>query len=128
MRPIEVRLERTGLAESRHEVHGVAVSETGEMLGAFGDPGLVAFWRSSMKPFQALPFVRDGGMEDEGFGASQLALACASHHGSSEHVDIVAGMLEAIGLTQDALACGPHRPLDESAARALDEAGRLPGR
>ena len=47
-----------------------------------------------------------------------LALACASHGGSPAHVAVVAEVLEATGLVEGALGCGPELPLDPRAAAA----------
>jgi L-asparaginase II len=81
-----------------------------------------------MKPFQAIPVVRDEVLTDLGLGKEELAVACASHHGLQDHVAAVRRILHAAGVSEADLACGPHRPLDEDAARALDEAGQLPQR
>ena len=128
MNPIEVRLERAGTVESVHEVHGAIVGPDGRRLEAFGDPGLVSFWRSAMKPFQALPIVESGVFETLGLGDPEIAIACASHHGTPANVAVVTRILDALGLDESALACGPHRPNGPEAAKALDAAGRLPGR
>ena len=128
MSAIEVRLLRNGAEESLHRVHGVLVEMGTEAPRALGDPGLEAFWRSSMKPFQALPLVEDGLFERLGLGSAELAIACASHHGTPAHLEAAGRILAASGLGEDDLACGPHRPMDEAAARALDRSGTLPGR
>jgi len=124
--PIAVRLTRAGATESVHEVHAVITGHGHEAVR--GDPGLHAFWRSSMKPFQAIPFVRDGAYAALRLGPPELALACASHHGTPRHVEHVSRILAAAAVDESGLACGPHRPLDEEAARDLDRQGILPGR
>ena len=125
---IEVVLERGGVSESSHVVDGVVHEIPSGETRVFGDGTAVPFWRSSMKPFQAIPVVTDGALDSLGLGDEALALGCASHHGTPRHVQIVESVLKALGLAQSALACGPHRPVDEAAARTLDEAGRLPER
>lgn len=125
---IRVVLERGGVPESEHEVHAVCCEAAGEGGSVFGDEGAAAFFRSSMKPFQAMPIARERVLDDLDLGPEALALACASHHGMPCHTEIVRGVLSSLGLEEEALACGPHRPVDASSARALDEAGRLPGR
>lgn len=137
MNPIRVRLERAGAVESVHEVHAVVV-EAAPAGGGFdpaadgtrswGDPRLTSFWRSSMKPFQALPLVRAGVLERLDLGDEELALACASHHGTDVHIQAVRRILDAAGVSEGALACGPQRPLDPHAARVLDASGEVPGR
>lgn len=139
MNPIRVDLIREGTTESSHLVAGVVVGsardgrhavpgDPGEGGRSFGNPALRAFWRSSMKPFQILPVMRAGTLERLGLGPEVLALACGSHHGMRRHVALVRSVLEAAGLGEEALACGPHRPFDPSAARRLEREGRSPGR
>ena len=90
MEPIRVTVDRAGTRESSHLVYGI-VHEAGSpgRRHAFGDPQLTAFWRSSMKPLQILPVVRDGVLGRLGLGAEALALACASHHGTARHLGVV---------------------------------------
>ena len=108
--------------ESSHRVHGVVVGlEDGEVK--CGEPDLLAYWRSAAKPFQALPVVQEGAAERFDFDAADLALCCASHAGTGDHVSRVRDLLERIGLSPAALACGPHRPYDDAAARALERSG-----
>ena len=129
MEPIRVTVDRAGTRESSHLVYGI-VHEAGSpgRRRTFGDPQLTAFWRSSMKPLQILPVVRDGVFGRLGLGAEALALACASHHGTPRHLQVVQSVIDAAGLTPDMFVCGPHRPFDDGAARGMDRAGRLPGR
>lgn len=111
-----------------HAVHGVIVG-TGEWEEIqFGEPETLAYWRSSMKPFQAIPVVEEGAAEAFGFEPPDLALCCASHRGTPGHVERAAAMLRRLGLEEAVLVCGPHPPADEGAARALLRAGREPGR
>jgi L-asparaginase II len=93
-----------------------------------GDPSLVTFWRSCAKPFQVMPLVATGGFDRVGWGDDELALACASHGGEPEHVAIVEGMLDDLGLEEGDLACGPQDPLAARGARLLREAGIRPTR
>jgi len=124
---MRVCLERAGEVESVHEVHAVVIAR-GEAADVRGDADRRAFWRSSMKPFQAIPVARNGVLEALGLGDVELAVACASHHGLPVHIEAARRILVAAGASERDLACGPHRPLDEDAARALDEVGRLPER
>lgn len=127
MKAIRVRLSRGGVPESEHEVHAVlAGSRGGER--SYGDPELRAYWRSSMKPFQALTVVGGGAAERFELGAEELAVLSASHHGTRRHLAVVEGILERIGMAPSALACGPHRPYDEEAADALTRSGEAPTR
>ena len=124
---IPVQLTRGGAVESVHAVHAV-ITGGGKPDRSWGDPERGAFWRSSMKPFQALPVARTGVLGDLGLGDAELAIACASHHATARHVETARRILEASGASCEHLACGPHRPVDVDAARELDLEGRLPER
>jgi len=110
--------------ESRHRVHAVVVGRTAGEEVRFGDPTILTYWRSSMKPFQALPLVEDGVTEALPLEPAELALCCASHAGSPDHVKAVADILERMGLDEGDLRCGPHPPLDREEARALARSGQ----
>jgi L-asparaginase II len=109
--------------ESRHHVHAVVVDDTGAVRGAAGDVTLATVMRSCAKPFQALPFVQSGALDELHWSSERLALACASHGGEPEHLAIVAEMLASIGLEEGDLACGPHEPLTRRGQKALKESG-----
>lgn len=117
LREGRVEVMRGGEVESTHSVHAVLAWPSGETC--YGDPGLTTFWRSSMKPFQALPLVVDGAAEALGLDDEALALCCASHAGLRRHVEGVARVLERVGLGAADLHCGPHRPFDDGAAREV---------
>ena len=105
--------------ESVHHGVVVAVDMSGEIVASAGDPERVVFFRSSAKPFQAIPLIESGAADAFGFTPAELALACASHYGSPEHQRQVAAMLGKIGLSEDYLQCGCSLPIDR------DEAARI---
>ncbi|HKK08671.1 MAG TPA: asparaginase [Gemmatimonadota bacterium] len=122
-----VRLLRAGETESEHRVHAVIVGhEPGEEI-QFGDPSRLAYWRSSFKPFQALPLVEDGVAEALGLESRELALCASSHAGRPEHVRLAASILERAGLSEADLECGTHPPYDDEAAREVLRSGESYG-
>jgi L-asparaginase len=80
--PLEVRLLRNGIAESLHRVHAVVCDQRGRQLMRAGDPQMLSFIRSGLKPFQAQVFVSSGAADAHGGGERALAIACASHDGN----------------------------------------------
>ncbi|HEU5210449.1 MAG TPA: asparaginase, partial [Longimicrobiales bacterium] len=76
-----VEVRRGAVVESRHAVSIAVADGEGVLRATAGDAELVTFARSAIKPLQALPLVDDGVAETFGFGAAELALACASHSG-----------------------------------------------
>jgi L-asparaginase II len=103
-------VERGGCAESEHRF---------VWRLADGDHDEQAFLRSAAKPLQALPAVRAGVLERLGLDDRHLAIACASHGGSPEHVARVSEILAACGLGVAQLSCGAVAPRDPVAAAAL---------
>lgn len=114
--------------ESVHEVDGVLVGLWPREELRFGEPETLAYWRSCLKPFQALPLVEDDALDAFALDPADLALCCASHAGTPAHVARAGAMLERLGLPESALSCGPHPPVDESSARELLRRGDAPSR
>src|SRR6266545_4291373 len=114
--PVRVEQLRGRVVEAWHEVHVAVVDARGRLVAGAGDPGLVTFWRSAAKPFQALPLVDDGVVERFGITSAELALACASHSSEPGQVALVRDFLAKIGCTERDLLCGPHAPLCERVA------------
>ncbi|MFA6850316.1 MAG: asparaginase, partial [Selenomonadaceae bacterium] len=102
--------------EDIHRGDVVAVDVTGKIVDAIGNAQRAMYWRSAAKPFQALQFVKQGGLEKYGITQKELALLVSSHSGEPMHVELVKGILAKIGLTTDALDCGPARPMNYKAA------------
>jgi L-asparaginase II len=102
------------------------VDSHGRLLAHVGDVQAVTFLRSTAKPFQALPFIERGGHEKFGLTPKEIALMCASHSGTDEHVATIKGMHAKIGVTVDDLLCGTHYPYHEPTADAMKMRGELP--
>jgi L-asparaginase II len=100
--PISVAVERGGVIESRHRVHGVRV-EGDKVREGWGDPELVTFMRSAAKPLQALPLVQ----AYETLSEEEVAIACASHGAAPEQLDAVKLLLARSWSSEDDLECGP---------------------
>jgi len=115
------RIESTrgGVVESIHRVSAAVVDAKGRLVASAGDPTLVTFWRSAAKPFQAMALVKDGAADRWHFDERALALACASHSSEPIHRELAESMLQQVGLTESALACGPHPPLGPAIAEAV---------
>lgn len=121
-----VELTRGGIVESIHLGALAAVDSDGILLAAFGNSDMVSFPRSSMKPFQALPLVENGGMEAFGLTDEELAIICASHAGTNEHVRVLKSIHQKVGLQLSDLQCGVHWPIDKETAFQMRLLGETP--
>lgn len=118
-----VDILRGGILESQHRGAIAVVDAAGKLVASAGDPGLVTFLRSSAKPFQLLQVVESGAADRFGFSPRELAVMAASHSGEDRHVEAVRGILKRIGLSEDALRCGSHLPMNPASAKKLQAAG-----
>lgn len=121
-----LELTRGRVIESVHHGSIAVVDSDGKLLASYGDPTMVAFLRSSAKPFQVLPFVERGGVEYFGFTPRELALACASHETAQIHLDAVKGMQEKVGIQEKDLQCGAHLPGDAAMLKSVIANGIKP--
>jgi len=114
-----VEVWRGSIIESLHRGHLVAVDSHGNTVAELGAPETVTFFRSSGKPFQAIPLITSGAADRFGFTDREIAIACGSHSGEPIHVETVQSMLKKIGMREDALRCGVHEPFSVDVARDL---------
>ncbi len=113
-------VERNGFVESRHIGSAVVMAADGTVVTELGDINAPVFARSTLKPLQALASMQAG----VPLRGAQVAIACGSHTGSLDHMDVVAGMLKAAGVNEDHLYCPAAWPEDEAARNWLVRAGR----
>jgi L-asparaginase II len=106
-----LEITRGPVVESVHFGAAAVVDVHGRLLASFGDPYTITYLRSSAKPFQALPLVEMGGPEAYGLTDREIAVMCASHHGTDEHVSVVRGIQAKINATESDLLCGSHDPV-----------------
>lgn len=123
-------VQRAELAESWHFAAAAVVTPEGRPVFRLGGPDATrTFFRSCAKPFQAIPLVR-GMLEREAstpLSDEDLALICASHSGSPQHVERARSLLERAGFTEADLLCGTHPPYDKRYAEELRSMGGEPG-
>lgn len=124
-RPI-FELTRGGIVESTHFGAFAAVDVHGQLIASYGNPHASTYLRSSAKPFQALPFLEHNGVARYSLSQREIALMCASHVGTDEHLAILNSIQEKAGLSENNLMCGVHPPFDTATARVLEERGEEP--
>lgn len=118
-----VEVTRGPIVESVHVGALTVVDASGRLIASAGDPFLVTYLRSSSKPLQVLPLLEDGGAEAFHFSEKEIALMCASHSGTDEHVETAAAIQARIGVSESDLLCGIHEPMHEVTAEAMRARG-----
>jgi L-asparaginase II len=117
-----VEVVRSGFVESLHAGSVIALSPSGAVVAAAGDPDAPMLPRSANKPLQLVGMLRAG----LALPPPDLAVCSSSHSGEPAHVERVRGLLAGARIPETALVCPPALPLDEAAAAAVLRAGGAP--
>jgi L-asparaginase II len=110
---------RSGAPESVHFGAVVALDRDGAIVARAGDPNVVIYPRSSNKPLQATAMVANGLV----LPPELLALVCASHDGTPDHLEGVRRILATAGLDESALRNTADLPLDRGSAEDVLRGG-----
>ena len=119
-------LTRGTIVESTHFGAVAVVDSIGRLLAWYGDPKLVTFMRSSAKPLQALPFIEHGGDQAFHLTSREIAILCASHEGSDEHIEVIKGIQAKAGVQESDLLCGSHLLSHLPTVEAIRARGETP--
>jgi L-asparaginase II len=119
-------LARGGVVESVHYGAIAVVNTRGDLVASYGYSDTVTYLRSTAKPFQALPLIENDGQGKYGLTMREIALICASHSGTDDHVDVVESIQAKTGVSEAELLCGTHPPLYRATADVLRERGEEP--
>jgi L-asparaginase II len=103
------KVTRGDLVESLHLGHLIALNADGSIYLSKGSPELPIYPRSAVKPLQAAAMLK-AGLNVE---ANELAIICASHSGSQNHIDLVTKMLTSRDISISQLKNAADKPLGE---------------
>lgn len=121
-----LHIKRGDTVESIHYGTIVVIRPDGELVASCGDPDAVTFLRSTAKPFQALPFIEQGGAEQFNLTPKEIAIMCASHSGTDDHVRTLVAIQKKVGIHYSQLLCGTHPPYHNPTAALLADRGEQP--
>jgi len=118
--------------ESAHHGHLVRVDGTGVVALALGDPDVIVFPRSALKPLQATVCIELIERADPELASAltdaEIAIAWASHRGAPAQVAAVRSLLARSGIDDGALSCPLATSLDDPAAPASRVAHNCSGK
>lgn len=121
-----VEITRGTIVESIHYGTFCVVDREGRLLAQAGDPTLLTYPRSSLKPLQVLAFIEGGGAQAFNLSDEEIAIMCGSHAGTVQHSAVLKSLHQKIGITEADLACGVHWPYDVTARDEMKLAGQTP--
>lgn len=124
--PVLAHLKRGDLIENYYRGRYVVVDSDGTLIAATGHFRAPIYARSALKPIQVLAMLDSGAADKYSVTNAEIALACASHDGDTDHVNLVSQWLTRIGLSVADLECGAHAPLGRESSKILFENGEKP--
>ena len=118
-----MQVVRDGAIDALHAGHVVVVDPTGRVLAAHGDPSVVCYPRSAVKPFQAAAALTLCGVARP--PSDEIAIMTASHVGARVQQAAVIRVLDRAGMTPGALRCPVALPVDPAQLRQHPAPTRL---
>ena len=106
---ILAKITRGDLVESLHLGHLIVLNADGSTYLSKGSPELPIYPRSAIKSLQAAAMLK-AGLKVE---LKELAIICASHSGSQNHIDLVTKMLTSRDISISQLKNAVDKPLGE---------------
>ena len=111
--PVLVSEYRGNVLENEHLGVVCAINENKEVIFEKGDITHPTFYRSAMKPIQAIPVFSTDAIEKYHITSEEAALFTASHRGESYHQKALESLLTKLNLQESQLICGPSYPLND---------------
>jgi L-asparaginase II len=115
---------RGGILECIHRGHICIVDRDSNIKFSVGDSEFVTFLRSSAKPIQLIPVVKNGLDKKYGLTAKEVTVMAGSHRAESFHVKALEGIMDKVGIMEEELVCLPTYPLSTSAKDELPKANK----
>lgn len=106
---------RAGILENTHQGLLCIVDEHKNVVFSKGDSGEPIFYRSAMKPIQAVPVFKSGIIQKFNLTSKETALFTASQRGETYHQETLESLIMKLDLLEEALVCGKSYPLNEEA-------------
>ncbi len=119
-------VQRGELTESIHTAKCLVKNSNFKTILSSGHSGDLVYPRSAIKIFQALPFINSGAPEKYFLNEKILAIACSSHCGEPQHLNILKDWLKKTNLSIKNLKCGIHNPINNKASNNLLLSGQKP--
>ena len=119
MKNFTTNFTRSKLIESSHSVKILVKNLNNKILVSSKNDNDYIYPRSSIKIFQAIPFIKSQAVLNYKLSYKTIALACSSHRGESYHVKELEKWIKKIRINKNSLQCGIHNPLNTSASEKL---------
>ena len=126
MNKLTTTFYRNKIKESVHNTKCIISSINEEIIYSTKNENDYIFPRSSIKIFQAIPFVTSNAIKYYNLNSRQIALSCSSHNAENFHIKELIDWLKKVNIKKNYLKCGIHNPLDKASSEKLLLLGNKP--
>ncbi|MFC4386654.1 asparaginase [Gracilibacillus marinus] len=105
---------RNQMVENVHHGAVCIIDQNQQIVYQKGDIYQPTFYRSAMKPLQAIPVFRSGLIEEYGLTGEEQALFTASQRGEVYHEKAILKLAEKVNIAEQELICHASYPLNEA--------------
>lgn len=111
--PVIAEDYRAGKLENQHQGLICVVNENKEVIYEKGDMNQHVYYRSAMKPIQAIPVFTTNVIDKYGLSLEEAALFTASQRGEKYHEEALISLRQKIGIDEELLVCHASYPLND---------------
>lgn len=111
--PVVVEEYRGGKVENIHQGIICVINEKKEVVYEKGNIESHVYYRSAMKPIQAIPVFTTNIIEKYQLNQQEAALFTASQRGEKYHQEALERLIEKLGVSEELLVCGASYPLND---------------
>ena len=126
MKSIKTYITRGNFIESIHDTKCLIKDFNYKTIFSTGHDNDFIYPRSSIKIFQAVPFIKSQAHKEFKLSNKQIAISCSSHHGEKQHLIILNNWIKKLNISKKILKCGIHNPLDQTSSNNLLLKGNKP--
>lgn len=112
-KPVIVEDYRGGHLENTHQGVICVVNDQKEVIYEKGSIEDIVYYRSAMKPIQAIPVFLAKIVEKYNLTKEEAALFTASQRGEAYHQQALQSLMDKLGLQEELLVCGESYPLND---------------
>ena len=116
---LSVNVYRGKLVESKHKIISLVKDIDGKILLSTNNKNELVYPRSSIKIFQAIPFINSNAHLKYKLTGKNIAMACSSHRGETQHLNVLNEWINKININIQDLKCGIHNPIDLQSSNNL---------
>ena len=116
---LSVNVYRGKLVESKHKIISLVKDIDGKILLSTNNKNELVYPRSSIKIFQAIPFINSNAHLKYKLTGKNTAMACSSHRGETQHLNVLNEWINKININIQDLKCGIHNPIDLQSSNNL---------